>query len=476
MYDLIEPKRSVRKLYTEALIGRGDITLEEAEQALRTTSSSSSGSSPRPARRDAAGRAGPPCPTTRRSRAPRHRDRDHRGGRSSGSPTPTSRLPEGFTVHPQGAAAAAAAAPRWSTRTRSTGRSARCSRSARCCIDGRPVRLAGQDTRRGTFAQRHAVLIDRQTGDEYTPLRNLDATTRRRSTSTTRCCRSTPRSASSTATRSPAPRRWSLWEAQFGDFVNGAQSIIDEFISSGEDKWGQRSGVVLLLPHGYEGQGPDHSSARIERFLQLCAEDNMTVAHAVDPGELLPPAAPARAGRRAPAADRLHARSRCCASRRPPRRPQDFTDGPFMPVIDDPTRRPTASRCDRVLLCSGKVYYDLVGAPSSEATAASDARSSGSSSSTRCPTSELKAALARYPHLRRTSAGCRRSRPTWAPGRTCASTCSPSSSTPVQVISRPAVQAHRRWAQQLAVSVEEQEAIIDAQPSPAGRASAAVAY
>src|SRR6202035_1466604 len=111
----------------------------------------------------------------------------------------------------------------------------------------------GQDTRRGTFGQRHAVLVDRHTADEYTPLRRFNS----------------------------ASAKFHVYDSllsQFGDFVNGAQTIVDEFVTSGEQKWGQRSSVVLLLPHGYEGQGPDHSSARIERFLGLCAQDNMTVA------------------------------------------------------------------------------------------------------------------------------------------------------------------------------------------------------
>ena len=138
-------------------------------------------------------------------------------------------------------------------------------------IDGKLVRLSGQDSRRGTFVQRHSVVIDRKTGEEYYPLRNLG-----RGPGPVPALRlgavGVRRGRLRVRLLGGQPEALVVWEAQFGDFVNGAQSIIDEFISSGEAKWGQTSDVVLLLPHGHEGQGPDHTSGRIERFLQLCAE------------------------------------------------------------------------------------------------------------------------------------------------------------------------------------------------------------
>jgi 2-oxoglutarate dehydrogenase E1 component len=147
-----------------------------------------------------------------------------------------------------------------------------------------------------------------------------------------------------------------LWEAQFGDFANGAQTVIDEYISSSEQKWGERSGVTLLLPHGSEGQGPDHSSGRIERFLQLCADDNMTVANPSLPGNyfhlLRTQGLDARRGPLVVFTPKSMLRSKAATSRL-----EEFTEGSFRPVVQDTTQDP--ARIERVLLCSGKVFYDL---------------------------------------------------------------------------------------------------------------------
>jgi 2-oxoglutarate dehydrogenase E1 component len=222
-------------------------------------------------------------------------------------------------------------------------------------LEGVPVRLSGQDSRRGTFSQRHSVLYDHRTGEAFSPLNAL-----------------APDQAPYTAYDSllseaavlgfefgyslDAPGTLVLWEAQFGDFANGAQVIIDQFLASSESKWQRDSGVVMLLPHGYEGQGPEHSSARLERYLQLCAEDNLQVAY---------PSAPAQYFhllRRQMKRDfrkplivmtpksllRLKAASSPVA---------ELVEGRFHEVLDDTSAE--AGRVRRVLLCSGKIYYDL---------------------------------------------------------------------------------------------------------------------
>ena len=224
-------------------------------------------------------------------------------------------------------------------------------------MDGHAVRLVGQDTRRGTFGQRHAVLVDRHTGEEYTPLRQFNSGSAK--------FHAYDSLLSEFAAMGfeygysvARPDALVCWEAQFGDFVNGAQTIVDEFISSGEQKWGQRSGVVLLLPHGYEGQGPDHSSARIERFLQLCAEDNMTVAMPTTPGQLLPPAALAGPVARVKplivftpkSMLRLKAATSAVA---------DFTTGSFRPVLGEPAGADDGRGAGGCCCAPGKIYYDL---------------------------------------------------------------------------------------------------------------------
>jgi 2-oxoglutarate decarboxylase len=230
-------------------------------------------------------------------------------------------------------------------------------------MDGKLVRLSGQDSRRGTFVQRHSVLIDRKTGEEYFPLRNLREGQGRflaYDSALSEYAALGFEYGYSVAN----PDALVLWEAQFGDFVNGAQSIIDEFISSGEAKWGQMADVVLLLPHGLEGQGPDHSSGRIERFLQLCAEGSMTVAMPSEPANyfhLL--RRHALDGVRRPLVvftPKWMLRAKQVVSQL-----SDFTGGRFRTVIDDPRYRDSdspAAGVQRLLLCSGKIYWELAAA------------------------------------------------------------------------------------------------------------------
>jgi 2-oxoglutarate decarboxylase len=398
MYDLIDARRSTRKLYTEALIGRGDITMEEAEQALRDYQQQLERAFTET--REAAKRPIEPGAVIRPE--PEAQERiDHRATATATTDEAIKRIidtqlnfPDGFSVHPRlqpllqrRAAAVADDAVDWGTgETLAIGS---------LLIDGRPVRLVGQDTRRGTFGQRHAVLVDRHTGAEHAPLKQFD-----RGTTKLYIYDSLLSEFAAMGFEYgysvARPEALVCWEAQFGDFANGAQSILDEFISSGEQKWGQRSSVVLLLPHGYEGQGPDHSSAKIERFLGLCAQGNMTVAQPSTPANYFHLLRwQALSGRRKPLVvftPKSLLRHKAATSS-----VADFTHGNFRPLIEDPASGDRAS-VRRVLLGSGKVSYDLAAHRASigdEATAIMRIERLYP-----MPLEELKAALAAYPGAR----------------------------------------------------------------------------
>jgi 2-oxoglutarate dehydrogenase E1 component len=225
--------------------------------------------------------------------------------------------------------------------------------------EGTPIRLTGQDTERGTFSQRHLVLHDAKTGQTVCPIQRLPGALAplelHNSPLSELACLGFEYGYSA-----EAPETLVLWEAQFGDFGNSAQVIIDQFIVSGLAKWGQTTRLTLLLPHGYEGSGPEHSSARLERFLQLAAEGNIRVANLTTPAQYF----------------HLLRRQARIAKQRPlvimtpksllrlgqaTNRLEHLAEGSFYPVLAEP--RIDAEKVTRLVLCTGKIYYDLVGHP-----------------------------------------------------------------------------------------------------------------
>jgi 2-oxoglutarate dehydrogenase E1 component len=263
--------------------------------------------------------------------------------------------PAGFTINPKLARIFAGRGKTMESRSAADWAFAESLAIGSLLMEGTPARLSGQDSRRGTFSQRHAVLVDQHTGARWTPLNHL--------------AEGQPEFCVYDSLLSEAavlgfdygysldePNMLIMWEAQFGDFANGAQVIIDQFIVSAESKWGRGSGLVMLLPHGYEGQGPEHSSARLERFLALCAEENIQVAVPTTPAQyfhLL-----RRQVRRDFRKPLVVMTPKSLLRHKAAVSPIDhLTVGHFRDVLDDPG---AADRARRVLLCSGKVYYDLV--------------------------------------------------------------------------------------------------------------------
>ncbi|KLO27705.1 alpha-ketoglutarate decarboxylase [Mycolicibacter heraklionensis] len=365
MYDVIGTKSGVRKSYTEDLIGRGDISLKEAEDALRDYH----GQLERVFNeiRELEKHAALP------SESVESEQQVPRGLNTAVDKAMLARIgdafmtiPEGFTVHPRVLPVL--------ERRREMAYEGKVDWAfgellalGSLVAEGKLIRLSGQDTRRGTFSQRHSVIIDQANGAEFSPLQLLATNADGTPTGGKFLVYDSPLSEFAAVGFEYGytvgnPDALVLWEAQFGDFVNGAQSIIDEFISSGEAKWGQLSNVVLLLPHGHEGQGPDHTSGRIERFLQLWAEGSMTIAVPSTPSNyfhLL--RRHALDGIQRPLivfTPKSMLRNKAAISDI-----KDFTDVKFRSVLEEPTYEDGVgdrSKVTRVLLTSGKLYYELV--------------------------------------------------------------------------------------------------------------------
>jgi 2-oxoglutarate decarboxylase len=357
MYAKIDQRRSVRKLFTESLVKRGKLSLEEAEQALA----------------DFQHRLQQALEETRQSAPP--------AGLRAAAPPPAigvlphvvtgvdrgvldriyaglSAWPEGFHIHPKLARQFEARDKIYNDEGEVDWATAEALAMGSLLLEGVDIRFAGQDSRRGTFSQRHAVLVDHETGEEWQPLKNLDAQQGQfwiYDSLLSEYAALGFEYGYSVANKQALV----LWEAQFGDFVNGASTIIDQYLVAAEDKWQQTSGLVLLLPHGYEGQGAEHSSARIERFLTLCAEDNIQVANATTAAQyfhLL-----RRQMHRDVRKPLVVFTPKSLLRARPARsKVEDLTHGAFEEVLDDPLLTVEPSEVRRIVLCSGKVGQEAI--------------------------------------------------------------------------------------------------------------------
>ena len=353
MYKAIAERRSVRKIYVESLVKRGDITLDEAESALNDFQSKLQVAldETRAHAPEKVKAARPPRP---RGVLPHVNTGVDRATLDSIFAHLTT-YPEGFTVHPKLGRQFAARAKQYAETGMVDWATAEAFAIGSLVLEGNPVRFAGEDSRRGTFSHRHAALVDYENEQIFIPLAQL------------------PDAAAEFWVYDSLLSEYAalgyeygyahsnhdalvVWEAQFGDFINGAQIIIDQYLVAAEDKWGQENNLVLLLPHGFEGQGPEHSSARIERFLTLCAEDNIQVVNATTSAQyfhLL-----RRQVRRDVRKPLVIFAPKSPLRMKEVMSPIDLlTTGSFEEVLDDPfVTDPAAVR--RIVFCSGKVCWD----------------------------------------------------------------------------------------------------------------------
>jgi 2-oxoglutarate dehydrogenase E1 component len=360
MYKAIKEHRSVRKIYTEQLLRKGDIDPKEAEEWLDAFQAKLQEAFDRTRGEDDA----PPS-----QREPLWTDEEITGFQTQPSPDTAvsneqlatvsqalATIPENFTPHPKlkpiiarrQAMASGSEAIDWGF--------AEMLAFGTILLDGDRVRLSGQDSGRGTFSSRHALLFDYVTGAPYIPLKVLSSNPDRGFGAYDSLLSEYGVLGFEYGYSVADPGTLVMWEAQFGDFVNGAQIVVDQFVSSAEEKWGQHSGLVLLLPHGYEGQGPEHSSARLERFLTLCAEGNMQVVYPSTPAQYFH--ALRRQMKNGPRKPLIAMTPKSLL--RHPRATsslQDLTNGRFEPVLVD-----SAPSAGRVVITSGKVVYDLLAA------------------------------------------------------------------------------------------------------------------